>query len=191
MGWCGGRDRVAARGVAATRSRSGDAELLESILYGIGDEQDVAILLLEDALGDAMIEEGKHGVIKARGVEQEDGLGVDLEGLPGQYLEEFFKGAEAAGQDDEGVGALSHERLARVHGVGDVELGETVVGDLEIDEDLGDDTDDVTTAGDGGFGYGLHEADLGAAVDEADLMYGESTAQGFGLFTIDGARAIG
>ncbi len=63
--------------------------------------------------------------------------------MPGENLEELFEGAEAARQRDEGVGLLSNERLAGVHGAGDVKLGDAVMRDLEIDEHLGNDADDL------------------------------------------------
>ena len=102
---------------------------------------------------------------------------MEAEGLPGEDLEEFFEGAEAAGKREEGVGLLSHESLAGVHGVDDVKLGDAAVGDFEIDEDLWDDAGDAATGGNGGVGDGLHKADVGAAVDEADIARGESVAE--------------
>ena len=72
---------------------------------------------------------------------------MELERLPGEDFEHLFEGAEAAGQDEEGVGLLAHEGFAGVHGVDDVELGDAVVGDLKIDEDLRDDADDAASGG--------------------------------------------
>ena len=96
-----------------------------------------------------MIEEGEERVVEAGGVEEEDGLGVELEGLPGENLEELFHGAKSAGEDDEGIGSLAHEGFAGVHGIGYVEFGESVVGDFEVHEDFGDDSDDVASRSEG------------------------------------------
>ena len=119
------------------------------MLNGIGDEEYLAALRLEHAFGDAVIEKGEELVIEAVEVKQEDRLVVELEGLPGENLEHLFEGAEAAGKDEEGIGLLAHESFASVHGVGDVELGDAVVGDFEVDEDLGDDADDTASSGEG------------------------------------------
>ena len=70
--------------------------------------------------------------------------------------------------------------------LGDVQLGDAVVSDLEIDEHLGDDADDLSAGSQGCFGDGLHEADVGAAVDEADVASGESAAEFFGSGLVDG-----
>jgi hypothetical protein len=142
------------------------------------------------AFDDAMIEKGQQWVVEASGVEQEYGFGVNFEGLPGEHFEELLEGAEAAGEDEEGVGALAHECFAGVHGVGDVKLGEAVLGDLEIDEDLGDDADNVAACSERSLGDGAHEAYAGAAVDEADTTLGKGAAESLGHLAIDGACAF-
>ena len=101
---------------------------------------------------------------------------MEFEGLPGEDFEELFEGAVTAGEGDEGVGALTDEGFASVHGGGDVEFGEAGMSDFEVDEDLGDDAGDAAAGGEGGVGDGLHEADVGAAVDEAEVAVGESGA---------------
>src|SRR6266851_3949856 len=168
-----------------------DQKLAECFVYRVGDEEDLAILRLEHAFGDAEVEEDEERVVEAVDVEQQDGLGVELEGLPGKDLEHLLKGAEAAGKDEEGVGLFAHEGFAGVHRVGDVELGDAVVGDFEVDEDLGDDTDDTASGGEAGFGYGTHEADCGSTVDEADAFLGEGAAEALGGFAIDGVGSVG
>jgi hypothetical protein len=168
-----------------------DVELPQGVFHRVGDEQDRPVMRTEDAFGDAVIEEGEHGGVEAGRVEQEDGLGVQFEGLPGEDLEEFLEGSEAPGQNDEGVRALAHQRLTGVHGAGDVKLGETIVGDLEIDEHLGDDADDVTSGLEGSLGEGAHETDTRATVDEANVVPGKRSAEGLGLLAVDGAGTLG
>lgn len=63
-----------------------------------------------------------------------------------------------------------------MHGVNDVELGDAVVGDLEIDEDFGDDSDDVALGGKSSFRNGMHEADVGTAIDETYVAFREDAA---------------
>jgi hypothetical protein len=164
---------------------------VEGVFDGGGDEEEVAVAGAEEAFGDGVVKKGEEGVVEAVEVEQEDGFAVEAEGLPGEDLEHLFQGAEATGEDEEGVGAPGHEGFAGVHGVDDVELGEAAMGDLHVDEDLGDDADDATSVSEGGVGDGLHEADVGAAVDEADAVGGEGLAEGLGGLGEVGVGAVG
>ena len=66
-----------------------------------------------------------------------------------------------------------------------------MVGDLEIDEDLRDDTHDAASGGEAGFGYSRHEANSSSAIDKADVSFGESAAELLGCFTVDGIGSAG
>jgi hypothetical protein len=160
-------------------------QVQEGFFDGVGYQEDRAVLWLENAFCYAVVEEGEELVVKAVDVEQDYGLLVELESLPCEDFEHLFEGAEAAREDEKGVGLFSHERFAGVHGVGDVELSDAVVGDLEIDEDLGDDAYNAASVGEAGFGDGAHEADGGSAVDEADVLLGEGATKMFGGFAVD------
>lgn len=138
-----------------------------------------------------MIEKAEEPVVEATGIEQQDGLLVKPEGVPGEDFEKFLEGAEASGERDEGIGSLTDKSLARVHGVGDVKLGDAVVGHFEINQHLGDDADDFTAGGKGCFSGGAHEADFGSAVDEANVVFSQGTAKVFGCFAIDGVGSVG
>lgn len=161
------------------------AELEEDLFDRTNDEGDVAVVLLEDAVGDAMIEEVEKLVVEAVDIDQHDRLLMDPERLPGKDFEHLFERAVASGKDEEGVGEIAHHRLAGMHGAGDVKLGDAAVGDLKIHEDLGNDSDDATSEGKSGFGDGLHETDIRSAVDDADVALGEFAAE------LDGCLAIG
>jgi hypothetical protein len=151
-------------------------QLREGGFDGVGYEKQFAALRFEHTFGDAVVEEDEKLVVEAVDVEKEDRLRVEFKGVPGKDLKELFEGAEAAGKRDERVGFFSDERLAGVHGAGDVELGEAPVSDLVVDEDLGDDADDAASVGERCIGYGLHEPYSGAAVDEADVAGCEGLA---------------
>jgi hypothetical protein len=45
--------------------------------------------------------------------------------------------------------------------------------------------------GEAGVGYGLHEADFGSAIDEADVLLGEGAAELLGGFAVDGVVPVG
>jgi hypothetical protein len=119
----------------------GDVELPQGFFYAVGYEEDFPVLRFDHALGYAVIEEGEQFVVEAIDVQQEDRFLVEFEGVPRENFEEFFKRAKASGESDEGVCALSHEGLARVHGVGDVQLSYAMVGYFEINQDFWNDAD--------------------------------------------------
>ena len=123
----------------------GNGQQAQCLFYGRGREEHFTVLPLEQAFVDAVVEEAEELVVEAVDVEQEDGLLVEIEGVPGEDFEEFFEGAEASGERNEGIGALTHESFAGVHGVGDVQLGDALVSDFQIDQNFGNDADDFAT----------------------------------------------
>jgi hypothetical protein len=151
-------------------------ELREGPFDGVGYEKQLAALRFEHTFGDAVVEEGEELVVEAVDVKKKDRLRVDFKSVPGEDLKELFEGAEAAGESDEGVGFFSDERLASMHGTSNVKFADAVMGDLKIDEDLGDDTDNLAVFCQGRFGDSLHETDIGPAVDNADVASGKGAA---------------
>jgi hypothetical protein len=167
-----------------------NGELGESVLHSVSYEEDLEVARLEHAFGNAVIKEGEELVVETANIEQKNRLCVNLESMPGEHFEELFEGAEAAGQCDEGVGLFSDECLTGVHGAGNVQFGNAVMGDLEVDENLGDDANDLSVSSQRCFGNGLHKAYIGSTVDEADVASGESAAQIFGSCSIDGVGSV-
>lgn len=163
----------------------------EGLFDGVDDEKKIAGLRLEYAFGDAVVEEVEQLVIEAIDVEEKGWLLVQVQVLPGENLEHLLERAEAARKDEEGIGQLGHLGFARVHGGGDVQLGEAAVCDLELDEAFGDDSNDAAAAGKTGFGDGSHQTDVGSAVDDTDALFGESATEGDGSFKIEGIGAVG
>jgi len=138
-----------------------------------------------------VIEEDEELIVEAVDVEKKNGLGVNFERMPGENLEEFFEGAEPTREGDECVGFFSDERLASVHGARDVEFGDAVVGDLKIDEHLGDDANDLSVSGQGCLRNSPHETHIGSAVDEADVASSERVAKFLGGGAVDRTGSIG
>ena len=169
----------------------GNGEQAQSFVDAVGGEENFAVLLLEESFINAVVEEAEQLIVEAVDVEQEDGLLMKLEGVPGEDFEEFFEGSEASGKRDEGVGSLTHEGLACVHGVGDVQLGDALVGDFEIDQYFRNDADDIAASGEGCFSRSTHEADSGTAIDEAYVVFGQRAAQVSGYFAVAGVNSIG
>jgi hypothetical protein len=78
-----------------------------------------------------------------------------------------------------------------VHGVDDVKLRDAVMGDLEIDEDVRDNSGDIASGGEDGVCYGLHESYAGTAIDEANAARGEGSTKIVSDLAVDGLSAIG
>lgn len=154
-----------------------EAKDRKSLINGLHDEQDGAAVWGEHALGDGVVEERQHPVVKAVDVEQNDRFGVEFEGLPRKHFEEFFECPEASGKDEEGVRAVAHQRFAGVHGRGYVKLGEPGVPNLQVDKDLRNDPDDASSMAERGVGDRLHEAGVGSAIDQAQPAQGEFPAE--------------
>ena len=154
---------------------------VHSLLRVGGELEEVAVFGLEEAGLDYGVEEGEEGVPEVGGVDEDDGFGVEAELGPRDGLEHFFEGAVASGEDEEGVSEMDHAGLALVHGGNELEGGEGLVGDFAAGEDVREDADDWSAAGEGGVGDCAHEADRGAPVDEAEMGGGDGSAEGAGF----------
>jgi hypothetical protein len=128
---------------------------------------DRACLRLDEALGPGVIEEAQQVVVETVHVQQPARLGVQAELRPGDRLEQFLEGADAARQRDERVGVLGHPRLALVHRVDDVHRGDAGVADLAGHERVRDHADHFTASIQHRVGDDAHQTDVAAAVDEA------------------------
>jgi hypothetical protein len=143
---------------------------------GFGDDE-VAMSLADEILGDSVVEEREERVVEAFDIEQAVRLLVEAELGPGEDFGKFLERAETAGKGDEGIGKVGHEGLAFVHGGDDAEVFEALMGDFLRDERFGDDADDFAAGSERGIGDGAHQADATAAEDEADVALGEERAE--------------
>ena len=150
-------------------------EHAKGFVDGVGDKKDFAVLRFEQSFGDAVIEEREELVVEAVDIEEQDWLGVELECLPCEDFKELFKGSEASRKRDKGIGLFAHERLAGVHGIGDVKLGDAVVGDFQVNEYFRNDSDDAAVGGECCLCGSLHEADVCSSVDQTDVSFGENS----------------
>ena len=101
-------------------------------------------------------------------VEQPDRLRVQAELRPRQLLEQLVERPEAARKRSEPVGELGHQRLSLVQRPDDVQLGQSAVGELAIDEQLRDDADHLAARPECAVGDRAHQPDAPAAVDDPD-----------------------
>ena len=123
------------------------------------------------------LEQSRQGLPVAALVDDDDRLAVEAEGPPGQDLEEFLQGAEAARQNREGVGPLEHLQLALVHGLDDDGFGERRMARLALQQEVRDDADDSATRIEGGIGHQAHQPDTAAAIDQRYALAGQQAAE--------------
>ena len=135
---------------------------------GVGHHEQLELARLDESLVRSVGEEAEEVVEEPVGVQQPATLVVDAELGPGDRLHELFERAEAAGQHDERIGQVRHERLALVHGRHHMQVAQGPMGDLVTRERLGDDPDDPAARCDHGVRHHAHQTHRGAAVDEAD-----------------------
>ena len=131
----------------------------------------------QEALVDRVRHEAQQVVVVAVDVEQADRLVVVAELAPGPDLVQLLQRADAAGQGDEGVGALGHHLLAHVHGRHHVQFVQAGVADLALHQAFGDDADHAAAGGQRGVGHLAHQADLAAAVDQLPAARADGLAE--------------
>ena len=162
----------------------------QQVVEVVADRQQRARLRAQEALLHGVVEEGDERLVVARDVQQPQRLGVDAELRPGVDLEELLERADAAGQRDEGVGELGHERLALVHGADHPQVVEAGVADLAVEDRLGDDADDLAARGARRVGQRRPSSRrLRAAVDDAHAALRQAAPDGLGGLQVGRVRA--
>ena len=125
-----------------------------------------------------MINQGAERVPEALDICKQDRFAVAAELNPGDLLNHFFEGTNAARQRDECVGHFKHFAFSLVH----IARNDQVVGAAQSvfasDQKLGDDACDGTTAIEHGFGDRAHNPDRATAEDQVNAIIGESSAEG-------------
>ena len=143
---------------------------------GDGGEQ-LARLGVGETGGDYIIDQGKEALPITADIENDDGLGMLAQLLPGDDLQALVEGAEAAGQNDEGIGQAEHGIFAGVHGADFEQFRDAVVADLELVEKFGDDAGHSAAAGQHRVGDDAHQSDAAAAEDQPDAARRHGRAQ--------------
>ena len=132
-----------------------------------------------------MIDEGHQMVKKSADVEDAHRFAVIAQLQPGQRLEQFIKRAVAAGEGDEAVGEISHQRFALVHVLHHMHFGDASMADFLVHQQLRDDADHLAAGGQAGIGRDAHQADAAATVNQADFALCKSVSKMGGGFAID------
>ena len=115
---------------------------------------------------------------------------MDAELGPGPHLEQLVHGADAAGERNEPVGELRHERLAFEHPVHRVQLGDALVEVLAQEQIAGDHADDPTAGGERGIRHRTHHPSSPAAVDECDATRRRGRAESAGGLQVRGLPTL-
>ena len=103
-------------------------------------------------------------------------FGVHAERAPRQYLEQLVAGSVTAGQRDERIGQVGHQRLALMHRVDDPQLGQTAVRQFAVNQRLRNDADRLAAGREHGVGEHTHQADVSGAEDQVAAV--RRTARG-------------
>ena len=117
------------------------------------------------------------GSQKPLDVGEQDRLLVAAELRPGHLLDQLFQRADAAGQRDEGVGALEHDALALVHVARDDQLLRVAAGVLAVGQEFRDDAGHLAAVVEHRLGDRAHQADRAAAIDQADAVLGQDGSE--------------
>ena len=96
---------------------------------------------------------------------------------PGQLLDQLFKRADTARKRDEGIRALEHHALALVHVGRDDALLHAHQHVLAVDQKLRDDPGHDPAVIDNRFGERSHQSDRATAIDQADAVLGQNSAE--------------
>ena len=147
---------------------------LSKLVDIVRDHQRVDLTGLDESLFDRIAHEDQQVVEEAVHVQDAAGLVVDPELRPRDGLHELLVGPEPAGQHDEGIRELGHERLALVHGAHHMQVAEGAMGDFVAGQRLGDHARRSSTRRQCRIGHHSHEAHRGTAVDKLDAAFGDS-----------------
>ena len=164
-------------GWAAVFGRGAVSTACDQLLDGGDDLEEAAVRRGGEALGDDVIDKAEQGAPVAGDIDQDDRLVMQAELAPGQDLEGLVQRAEPAGHDGEGVGLLEHHVFALMHAVDHDQLGGAAMADLVLSRWPGMMPTTSPPRGQGGVGEGAHQADAGAAIDQADMPRGQQPAE--------------
>src|SRR5271168_122138 len=78
-----------------------------------------------------------------------------------------------------------------MHSARDMQLGNSVMCDLEIDQHLGNHADHPAVRGQGSLSDGLHQPDVRAAINKPDIACSKCLSQFLGRSLINRVRAVG
>ena len=166
------------QGLAFDRpARRRSAQHRDDILDLFGDEVAHLEFGADEPLFPHMREKRQQRSPEAADIRQQHGFAMAAELNPGELLDQFLERADAARQGDEGVGALVHHALARVHVGHNDEFLRALEGEFPVPEEIRDNSCDVAAARHNLARHDAHEPVVAAAIDEAHAGGRELAAQ--------------
>ena len=142
-----------------------------------GDMIQAPAIIVDEPLAVSLLELRNQPGVEIESIEDDDGLVVEAELTERDDLRKFLDGPESAGETDEGVGTVLHDRLACPHAVDYDHLVHEPGGETHVPERGGDHADMPSTLPVHGLGEHAHEAVIAAAVDQFEVFPDESGAQ--------------
>ena len=175
---CGGK-----RGSEAGRDRlgpgpGGGINRIEHLFSAIDHRPQGLDVAISEATLDHRSEQRRQRPPITGGVQDHDRLGMQAKLFPGRDLDGFIQGAEPARQGDKGIGQFEHALLAAVHAVGDDQFGQIVAPHFAAPQEIRDHARDLATGVQHRVGNHAHQADMPAAINQADVLLGHQTAEG-------------
>ena len=155
------------------------------------DEDAGCVLHFDKAALAHVGDEIDQAVKKGPDVEQTHGFVVKGELQPGEGFEQFIQRAEASWEGDEAVAEVDHHLLSLVHAADDVQFGDAAITQFFFHERLRDDADDLPLLRQRAVSNRAHQADVSAAIDEADAALGQKGAEIMRSGTVAGVVAKG
>ena len=124
---------------------------------------------MDELLLDSVIEEFPQRIVIAFDVQQSARFVVQAELRPGPDFEDFFQGADAAGQGNESVGKLRHQHFSGVHGRRYVQFGQVMMRHFLEHQCFRNDADSAASQLQHMVGHDAHDADARSAVNQSDI----------------------
>ena len=123
------------------------------------------------------MEHFQQGIVESVDVQDDDGLEVQSQLLPGDDFHQFFQGAASSGEGDDAIGHFRHQLFAFVHGVGFYQAGQAGVMPALLHHETGNDTCHRTSVGESRIGGSRHQSDASGSVDEVDVLFCQDSSQ--------------
>ena len=149
-----------------------------------GDMIQAPAIIVDEPLAVSLLELRNQPGVEIESIEDDDGLVVEAELTERDDLRQFLDCPESAGETDEGVGTVRHDRLAFTHALGDNHIIHEFRGETHVPEHCGDDADMLSAETVHGLREHAHETVVTAAVDQFETFSDKRRAEFAGDFEV-------
>ena len=134
------------------------------------------MLGLDEVLGNRVVKQRDHRIEVAANVQHADRFVMQPQRRPAQRFEELLEGPDAPGQRQKRRGSAGHHGLPLVHVAHDVQLGQSMMGDLLDRQRLWNHPDRLASSLEDRVGHDSHQPHPAAAVYQAETVTGDRPA---------------